>query len=31
MILLVGFTVLAIFAVWRILGQFRQAIEDTDR
>jgi hypothetical protein len=31
MILLVGFLVLAIFAVWRILGQFRQAIEDTDR
>jgi hypothetical protein len=27
----VGFTILAIFAVWRILGQFRQAIEDTDR
>jgi hypothetical protein len=29
--ILVGFAFLVGFAVWRILGQFRQAIEDTDR
>jgi hypothetical protein len=31
MILEIAFAVLVGFAAWRILGQFRQAIEDTDR